>query len=37
MAMVMVTAMAMATAAMINPCLFHDSDGKIAAIIYLSF
>jgi hypothetical protein len=37
MAMVMVTTMAMAMTAMIDCCLLHDSNGRIAAIIYFSF
>ncbi len=37
MSMVKVTAMATATIAMIDCCLFYDSDGTIAAIIFFLF
>ncbi len=37
MSMVMVTAMAMTTIAVIDCCLFYDSNGTIAAIICFSF
>jgi hypothetical protein len=35
MSMVMVMVMATTTTAMIDCCLFHDSDGTIAAMIYI--
>jgi hypothetical protein len=37
MSMVTVMAMAMTMTAMIDHCLFYDSNGTIAAIIYISF
>ncbi len=35
--MVMAMVMAMTMTAMIDCCLFHDSDGTVAAFIYFSF